>query len=270
MDLDQIVAAILGFADPEKLRTALKEKAKLVIFQPFFNEGHGAATAEATTKEKKLKDDLDAAVAAQKKAEKDLNDWKASNKDTAKIHEDYTAQITDLKEKHKTELEQRDTKDQQKEVDRAVRTLESSLIGRGVDPVYAKALANDDGNKKRIQPHNGSVRVLQKDKDIAFAEADSEKAIGLLADEVFSGVDTKFITSNVKRGSGRSTTTGDTREGRGDKKGEAIEQHKQDVARKFGRDTGSEESDTAPAHRRRQTTGDRKELLNKRLGLSSR
>lgn len=270
MDLDAIVAAILGFADPEKLRNALKEKAKLIIFQPFFNEGHAVATGEATQKETKLKADLDAAVAAQQKAEKDLNDWKASNKDTAKIHEQYTAQIEDLKQKHKTELEQRDAKDQEKEVSRGLKTLEASLVARGVDPTYAKALVKDEAIAKRIQPNNGSVRVLQKDKDIAFAESDPDKAIGLLADEMVQGVDSKFITSQVKRGSGRSTTTGDAREPRGDKTEQAFEHHKEAVAKKFGRATDSDDSDTAPRHRRNRNDGDRKDALNRRLGLSSR
>lgn len=269
MDLEQLLTAILNFGDMDALRKALKERAKVQIYQHFFNEGHGVATAEAGTQKEQLEARLTAAEQAKQTAEKALKDWKEANPDTARIHEQYTTQIADIQTKHKTELEQREQRDNEREVARSVKTLTSYLIDKGVHPVHAKALVKDETITKRIQPHNGTVRVLQKDKDIAFAESDPEKAIELLADELKEGVEPDFIVSRVPRGSGRGTTTGDaSTRGNGDAK--LFEEIQQDVARKFGRDEGeSEISDAAPTHRRRRG-GNAKDALNQRMGLRSR
>lgn len=265
MDLEALIAAILGFGDMNALRAALKERAKVQIFQPFFNDGHSVATAEAASEKTKLEGQITAAQQAQQAAEKALKDWKDANPDTAKIHQQYTEQIQSLEQKHQADNEARDKKENDREVARSIKTLTAALIAKGVHPVHAKALAKDEDVTKRIQPFNGSVRVLQKDRDIAFAESDPDKAIELLADELKEGVESDFIVSRVPRGSGRSTATGDA-ETRGSKDEALYDDIRQDVRRKFGRDEDDAEEEATP---RRRSRGNAKERLNRRMGLRS-
>jgi len=148
-------------------------------------------------------------------------------------------------------------------VTRSVKSLRSVLIAKGVKPIHANALVKDDALLNRIKPHNGSVRVLQKDKDIAIAESDPDKALEALADEVIPTLDAEQLVSKVGRGSGRGTTTGDAGN---TGKTTAVDESVAEVRRKYGRDDNGD-GEKAPAHRKK---GDAKTRLNERLGMRSR
>lgn len=268
MTLDELLAAMAAFADKEALRKGVKEKLKADVYQHFFNDGHGVATAELGQEKKDLETKITTAEQRATDAEKKLDDWKKSNPDSAKLHEQYGNEIKALNDKHKSELEQREQQDQQREVKRAVSQLEATLIAKGVKPIHAKAIVKDDALVNRIKPQNGSVRVMQKDKDIAFAESELDKALGLLADEVIPSLEPDQLNSSVKRGSGRGTTVGDASGTGSTKKEQAIEEARSEVRRKYGREDGDESESAAPSRRRGK--GDAKERLNQRMGLRTR
>jgi hypothetical protein len=262
--LDEIVAAILAFGDKGALRTALKDKAKVDIYQPIFNEGHGVATAEHTTEKTTLEGKVTAAEAAKVAAEQKLAEWKTANPEPAKVIEKYDAELRTQAEKHAAELADRDRKDQEKDRASAVKTLKATLIAKGVKEIHANAIVKDDALLNRIKPYNGSVRVLQKDKDIAIAESDLDKALAALADEVIPTLDAEQLVSKVGRGSGRGTTTGDAGN---TGKTTAADESVAEVRAKYGKDDSDGESPRAPAHRKK---GDAKQRLNERVGLRSR
>lgn len=269
MTLDEIIAAITGYANQEELRKALKEKAKVQVYQPFFNDGHGVATAEAKTEKETLEAKVTAAETAKTDAERKLQEWKTQNPDAAKVVEKYDNEIRQLTEKHAAELADREKKDQAKEVTRAIKSLRATLISKGVKEIHANAIVKDDALINRIKPYNGSVRVMQKDKDIAFAENDLDKSLGLLADEVIPTLEPDQLVSSVKRGSGRGTTVGDAQGTAGEKKEQLIEEQRQEVRRKFGREE-DDAADGASVPKHRRGKGDAKERLNARLGVRSR
>ena len=269
MDLEQIIAAILAFGDKPALRNALKERAKVDIYQHFFNDGHAVATGEFTGEngeKTKLEQRATAAEQRATAAEQKLTEWKAANPEPAKVIEQYETALRTQKEEYEGKLAAKDQENEQKDISRTVKSLRDTLIGKGVIPIHANAIVKDDALLNRIKPYNGSVRVLQKDKDIAIAEPDLDKALGLLADEVIAGLDPEQLNSKVSRGSGRGTTTGDAG---ANGKTDVAEEHRADIRRKYGRDDdGDDDSPRAPRHRQRK--GDAKERLNQRLGLRSR
>ena len=263
MDLEQIITAILAFGDKTALRNALKERAKVDIYQPIFNEGHGVATAELSQEKTALEQKVTAAEAKATSAEQKLQEWKDKNPESAQIIDKYEKALLDQKNDFEGKLTAKDQENQDKEVKRSIKTLESVLINKGVKPIHANALVKNDAILNRIKPHNGSVRVLQKDKDIAIAESDPDKALAALADEVIPTLDAEQLVSKVGRGSGRGTTTGDA----GNLgKTTAADESVADVRRKYGKD--DVEGEATPTHRRAK--GDAKARLNERLGLRSR
>lgn len=235
------------------------------IYQPIFNDGHGVATAEHGPEKTTLEGKVTAAEQRATTAEQKLTEWKTQNPDAAKTVEKYETELRTQAEKHAADNAERDRKDQAKEVGSAVKSLHASLIAKGVKPIHANALVKDDAWLNRIKPYNGSVRVLQKDKDIAIAEADLDKALGILADEVIVGLDSEQLVSSVKRGSGRGTTVGDAPNAG---KPNAADEARADVRRKYGKDDDGEDAPAAPQHRKNR--GDAKERLNQRMGLRTR
>jgi len=75
VDLEQLITAILAFGDKTALRNALKERAKVDLYQPIFNEGHGVATAEHTTEKTALEGKVTAAEQKATAAEQKLQEW---------------------------------------------------------------------------------------------------------------------------------------------------------------------------------------------------
>jgi hypothetical protein len=224
------------------------------------------ATGELNAEKIALEGKVTAAQQATTAAEQKLTEWKAANPEPAKVIEKYEKELREQKESYDGKLAEKDRQNQDAEVKRTVKSLRDSLIAKGVKDIHANAIVKDDALLNRIKPHNGSVRVLQKDKDIAIAESDLDKALGILADEVITGLDPEQLVSKVARGSGRGTTTGDART---NGKTDVGEEHRADVRRKYGReDDGDSNGSKSPKHR--QQRGNAKERLNDRLGLRSR
>ncbi len=261
MNLDDILKALIDFQDKPALAKALKEKPELkpVIYQAFFNEGHGVATAAAATEKATLEGTITTLRGQITKAETDLADWKKANPGEAAIRTEYEGKLAALQAEQTRVLADRDAADAVRNRDTVVKEIKAELKRRGVDPDIAEAKVNNDATLKRIKADKDGVKLYQPENGIPYPETDPAKAVEAMVDQLFATVKPEHITSTVKRGPGRSTTTG--ADGKPAEGSELAEDIRASVRKKFGHEP-VEGGGTARARR-----PDPLDKLNDRMGM---
>lgn len=202
--------------DKGKIAAALKSKVK-PLWQEAFNEGHGVATAQLTSKLTSAEEARDAAETARKNVEKELNKLKAEQPSAAELHESYGAKL----QEKEAEIEQLKTTFKQEKLDSqknmAITRLRAELAAY-VDEDYAEVLVQKPSVRERFQFDDGeNLRVMQASGNIPFA-GDAEAQIKAITEELVKDVKPIFKRTNVGAGSGRESAGGEG----GPSKGKAL------------------------------------------------
>lgn len=201
MDLEQLWAELAKLDSDDIVKGLQKHKRE--AFQAIHDQGHSAATGSSKQK-------IDAAEAAQQKAERDLEKAQERMKeleekapDAAAIRKQYEDREAELKKTHQEQLDAERTKRNDLQRRNARKDLVRALIGDGVDPDYAEVLVEKQDVVDRIViGDDGELVVQQKGRTIPIAATDDHSPVELLAEELRSGIDAKWVSSSVKRGAG--------------------------------------------------------------------
>jgi len=167
------------------------------------NRAHSQATGTKNEEVKVVQDKLDAANAVVVKQEAQL---KAADESVAqKQILELTTKNGELEKQVKTEKDGRKTD----RIDRAASDTEKYMLGFGInDPEYASTKMA--AHKARIQENaDGKIEVLQPDGSIIpFPEVHGDKALKVLAKELFESASDGWKTSKVDTGGAGTGTPG--------------------------------------------------------------
>jgi hypothetical protein len=195
--------------EPKEFATALQS-----TFQPGFQEvferGHKTKGSDA----KKQLDTLTKTIEAKDAEIADLKEQvETAGKGTAdveKVRTELNKAITDLKTKHKAELEAAETKGKGFIANTAVKAIEAGLIAAGMFPIHAEAIANK--YRDRVRPKDdGSFDVLKEaGSEVAIQASDGkpESALKVVVDEARKAAPKEMFGSGVGRGAGDKTGDG--------------------------------------------------------------
>ena len=255
-ELKKVLDALNGFADKNGVFVAIKDLPeyaglKAALYQPAYNDGHGAATDTHKGAKTTLENRVQAAEAAQKKAEQELATFKATG-DTAAIHAQYAKeidgyknQIRDINATHLTEKKAAKKKELRD-------AYEKSLEKLNVDPHKRAAMADAALSAGQFDvDDNLAGRVLQPGKTIPFA-GDEQAQVAALAAQEFKAVPKELVNRKVPGGGPASDAIG----GGGDDARTKFQRAKDRVKADYEKRTGPNG----------QAAVDPQETLNQRLG----
>jgi hypothetical protein len=199
-ELKKVLDAINGYADKNGIFTAIKDDPalKAALYQPAYNDGHGAATDAHKGSKTTLENRITAAENAKKAAEDALAAFKAENPDKAALHTQYTQKITDLETQIANLKATHAAEKREAKRDGLKSAYKAELIALKVDPDKAAAMADADVGLLTVDESH-TPRVLQPGTSIAFA-GDEKAQLKSLAALRFKDVPKKLILSDVPGG----------------------------------------------------------------------
>lgn len=204
--MDELLASIaklLGEGkSPADIGKAIQAGAQ-PVYQYAFDRGHSDATQRSKEKLTEVETQLATTKGELTTATATLTDLQSKAPDVKKITDQFQAQITDLKAKHKVEVDGMKSTVTESTLSRARADLKSALIAKGVDPDYADVLVNKGEIKARMKTTEvGGIEVMTEGRDIPLTAGEGQTPLGLFADELSGKVPAKFLSSNADRGSG--------------------------------------------------------------------
>lgn len=209
MELSELIAQLLEKfrANGDEVFAALQQHAH-PLYQRAFDAGHQAGANKIRGEKATVDTELATAKAELQTVKDQLKELQDKTPDLATVRTQYQNEIKALKDTHKTELAAERTKRVDAEKNRAIANLQSKL-GKGLRPLIAKLLVQDDDVKKRIVVReDGTLEVMQKGKDIPFSPSDGQDVLDLLATELIAEQPADLRLADGDNGSGvRNGTT---------------------------------------------------------------
>ena len=192
-------AAGEGKAPRAKAVAKLIQEEAETVYHVIYNAGHGKATAEKNV----IIQAKDAEI-AQLKTDAETKDIRITEleKKTPEletIRQQYEDQIKTIKAEHKTAIEAKDGQIQSERTGRARSDLRAKLTK--LDPLYAEVAVRGAEGRMRFND-KGELEVLQKGLEIPFVPSEGKSGLDLLADEITTEADPRWVTSNVDTGAG--------------------------------------------------------------------
>jgi chaperonin cofactor prefoldin len=203
MELDALIAE-LAKLDKAKVADALHSGVPS-IWQEVFNKGHATATAASGEKVRTLETKVANTEAELTTAKQQLTEAEKGKPDVEKIRADFTKEIGDLTQKHEKEKNQLKADLERERKSTVVATLKAAL-GAKIDSDYADVQAQKA--EPRIRITATGHEIMQEGKEIPFAPASGQTAVGLLADEIIKATPAKFQLAKTDTGGGSRNDSG--------------------------------------------------------------
>jgi chaperonin cofactor prefoldin len=203
MELDALIAE-LAKQDKAKVADALHSGAPS-IWQEVFNKGHATATAASGEKIRTLEAKVTTAETDLNTTKQQLAEAEKGKPDIEKIRTDFTKEIGDLTQKHEKEKNQLKADLERERKSTVVEKLKTAL-GAKIDPDYADVQAQKAESRIRITATG--YEIMQEGKEIPFAPASGQTAVGLLADEIIKAAPAKFQLAKTDTGGGSRNDSG--------------------------------------------------------------
>lgn len=212
MDLDQLLAELIKH--PIQDVVAKLPRGSGTLFQTVFDQGHGAAHATHTARVTALEQERTALQGKLSEATNKLSELEKggdkSAPDAAALRTQYEEQIRTLTEQHTAAINALKAERVNERQTAAFTNLRNMLIARGVDADKAAVMAAQEDVRARLRFSEDAATfdVLQKGKDIPLAVTGEQSAADLLVNELVDGLDPKWITTPVVRGSAVQNQSG--------------------------------------------------------------
>ncbi len=214
MTLQEAVEFLNSQSDAAAVVSALHSGAPR-IHQGIFDKGFGKAKTEFQVREVALQDQLKAATEDLGKVQGELKEVREKAPDVGKVTEQFQGEIKSLKDKHKQDIDTLRASNLAEKRNRDLATLRAQLAAK-LDPEYAKLKSELGETASRLRYNSdGNLEVMQAGKEIPFAPAEGKNPLDLLADEIITSADPKWVVSNVNGGSGVNNSGGNSGGGSG-------------------------------------------------------
>lgn len=203
-ELDEAVQALVTEHSTDDLAKALQAHAR-EVWQVAYNDGHRSGASKQRRDVEEAEKSLATVQGDLDEANKRITKMEDDQPDLASIREEHRQEIDKLTGSHKTELSERDEKVTRERLRNARSRLAYKLEHeRGVDPEYAGTIlvSKEEVQRRLTFNEDGSLVVLQNGKDIELVGTDKADSLSLLAEELSTGVDAKWLSSKAGAGSG--------------------------------------------------------------------
>lgn len=205
-ELKKLIEALNSYGNTTELVAAIKEHSK-AVYQPMFNDGHGVATAAASTERAKFEKRATDAEAGRQTAEQELAKYKKEQPQIAQIDAQYKDQLA-AKDREIADLKAGHLEEKKSALTGGAITKLRAILNQWVDADKVESLVSTKAVRDRLSlDENLALRVLQKGQQIPFA-GNEEEQLKAFAEELKSGVEAKWLLSGVQAGSGRESATG--------------------------------------------------------------
>ena len=203
-------------ADKEAVLKVVKDDIH-PVFQDINDGGRAAANKDNTAKVTKLEKERDDALGKVQKAEKDLADLNGQAPDAAKLRKKYEDDLNTEREEFtkKENAYKAQLKDTRKDMyaGKLVDILADPTGPYQIDRDYAETILIRKAEvvDRIVVADDGKLTVLKKgttDIPLVPPSDDKKTVLHLLADDAVVGVEPKWKTSKVKRGSGTQGSGG--------------------------------------------------------------